>query len=213
MENKTKHKGLILAGGGGHALSLLEAAPLEAFAGYLALSPSDKMPLPWLGSDSDVAHLAQEGHKFHMAFVYSGLPVMEKRRSLIKAYEEMGAKFESIISSRAIVTPNSRIAEGCAILNGAIVNRATLHRNVIVNSGAIVEHDCEIGENTFIGPGAVIGGAVTIGEDCFIGLGAAIKNCISICSGVTVAMGAVVTRDLKEPGIYHGFPLHRYPIH
>lgn len=213
MENiKTQNK-IILAGGGGHALSLLEAAPLSAFAGYLALAPSESMPLEWLGKDAEVSPFTAKGYLFHMAFVYSGQPVMEKRRALIERYEAAGARFATIIAPTAIVTPNSHIAEGCAVLNGAIVNRATLHKNVVVNSGAIVEHDCVVGANTFIGPGAVIGGAVTIGEDCFIGLGAKVKNCVSIAPGVTVAMGAVVTRDLLEPGIYHGTPLRRYKIY
>ncbi len=209
--NKTKNK-IILAGGGGHALSLLEAAPLSDFAGYLALAPSESMPLEWLGEDANLSPFVAKDYLFHMAFVYSGLPVMDKRRTLIERYEAAGAKFATIIAPTAIVTPNSRIDEGCAVLNGAIVNRATLHKNVVVNSGAIVEHDCVVGANTFIGPGAVIGGAVTIGEDCFIGLGAKVKNCVTIASGVTVAMGAIVTRDLLEPGIYHGTPLRRYPV-
>lgn len=213
MENNKTQNKIILAGGGGHALSLLEAAPLSDFAGYLALAPSAAMPLEWLGDDAEASSLAAKGYLFHMAFVYSGLPVMDKRRALIERYEAAGARFAAIIASTAIVTPNSHIAEGCAVLNGAIVNRATLHKNVVVNSGAIVEHDCVVGANTFIGPGAVIGGAVTIGEDCFIGLGAKVRNCVSIASGVTVAMGAVVTRDLLEPGIYHGSPLRRYKIY
>ncbi|MDE5883402.1 MAG: transferase [Muribaculaceae bacterium] len=213
MENIKLQNKIILAGGGGHALSLLEAAPLSDFAGYLALAPADSMPLEWLGDDAETAALAAKGYLFHIAYVYSGLPVMEKRRKLIEQYEAAGARFATIIAPTAIVTPNTHISEGCAILNGAIVNRATLGKNVVVNSGAIVEHDCVVGANTFIGPGAVIGGAVTIGDDCFIGLGAKIKNCVRIASGVTVAMGAIVTRDLLEPGIYHGTPLRRYKIY
>lgn len=209
--NKLKSK-IILAGGGGHATSLLEASSVEDFAGYIALAPSDNIPLEWLGDDKVIASLASQGYLFHIAFVYSGLPVMEKRRKLIELYELAGAKFATIIAPTAIVTPHSHVAEGCAILNGAIVNKASLGKNVVVNSGAIVEHDCVVGANTFIGPGAVIGGAVSIGENCFIGLGAKIKNCIKIVSGVTVAMGAIVTRDLLEPGLYHGNPLRLYKL-
>lgn len=197
----------VLVGGGGHALSLLECAPDEMdFSGYLARSASDSMPLPWLGNDAAAQELAS-ANLFHIAVVYSRLPVMDMRRGIIESYRKFGARFATIISPRATVTRNSRIGEGCAVLTGAIVNRASLADHVIVNSGAIVEHDCCIGENTFIGPGAVIGGTVRIGRDCFIGLGARIKNCVTIADGVSVAMGAVVDRDLLEPGIYHGTPL------
>lgn len=197
----------MLAGGGGHALSLLEAIPdPDSIVGYTAPAAAAAMPLEWLGDDSIVPILKKD-NKFHIAFVYAGLPLMDKRRRIIEQYEEYGAGFASIIASSAIVTPHSTLADGVAIMNGAIINRATIGRHVVVNTGAIVEHDSEIGSNTFIGPGAVMGGGVKIGRDCFIGLGSKIKNGVSIASEVTVGMGSVVTTDLTEPGIYHGNPL------
>lgn len=201
----------ILAGAGGHALSLMEFAG-ERIYGYLAPDSSPVMPKPWLGTDDDARRFVEEGYPIHIAFVYAGLPLMHKRAALIKRYEEAGAGFETLIAPTAIVTPNARIGEGTAVMAGAIVNRAILQSHIIVNSGAIVEHDCLIGENTFIGPGAVIGGFTEIGRDCFIGLGARVGNNIKIGPGITVAMGAVVNKNLEEPGIYHGFPLRHFKV-
>lgn len=207
-----KKKQTILVGGGGHALSLIETlSDLKGIKGYLGISPSPAMPLEWLGDDS-AAPILKNDFMFHIAFVYSGLPMMDKRRNIINRFEDLGVDFSSIISGTAIITKNSSIGEGCAVLNGAIVNRAKLGRHVVVNTGAIVEHDCEIGSNTFIGPGAVMGGSVKIGGDCFIGLGARIKNGITIAHHVSVGMGAVVTSDLLQPGIYHGNPLKFHPL-
>lgn len=204
---------IVFIGGGGHALSLLESLPWDLrYAGYISLEMMERMPGAWLGDDSAAAALAEKGYLFHVAFVYNDAPVMDKRRELICRYESLGVKFASVVARSAIVTPNSRIGDGAAVLAGAIVNRASLGRHVVVNSGAIVEHDCSIGCNSFVGPGAVLGGNVCIGEDCFIGLGAKIRNGISIAPGVTVAMGAVVTRDITEPGIYHGSPLHKHTL-
>ncbi|MDE5975762.1 MAG: NeuD/PglB/VioB family sugar acetyltransferase [Muribaculaceae bacterium] len=203
----------ILVGGGGHALSLLESLPETlSVIGYAALSPSQNIKLEWLGNDATDTTILSLPHPFHIAFIYAGSPLMDKRRGIISRYEKAGARFVTIIAPSAIVTPNSVIGEGSAILAGAIVNRASLGRHVVVNTGAIVEHDCEIGDNTFIGPGAVLGGGVRIGNDCFIGLGARIRNGITIGPGVTVGMGAIVTRNLSKPGIYHGFPLRHHPI-
>lgn len=233
---------IVFAGAGGHALSLLEAIPNpERVVGYTAPAPSealshsvmpddpDAMNPGWLGTDDNAEELARKGYLFHIAFVYHGLPVMANRRRLIQHYtaavekahklsEETtehlpeGGGFATIIAPTAIVTPHSKIGEGAAILNGAIVNRAEIGEHAVVNSGAIVEHDCVIGSNTFIGPGVVMGGAVTVGDDCFIGLGSHIKNGVTIASGVTVAMGANITRDLTEPGIYHGTPLRLHRL-
>lgn len=203
-------KKIILAGGGGHALSLLEALPeLENIEGYFALQPSEAMPVRWLGTDDSLPEWL-ESNLFHIAFVYSGLPLMNKRRNMIDYFEGRGAIFESIIAPSAVITRNAKVAEGCAVLNNAVINRATLGRHVIVNTGAIVEHDCIVGKNTFIGPGAVIGGNVHIGENCFIGLGAKVKNNVTIADGVSVGMGCVIDRDLTEPGVYHGHAPLKY---
>ena len=202
---------VILAGAGGHALSLAEFAG-EHIAGYLAKEKSPGMPGNWYGDDTAAEELVKSGKPFHIAFVYSGLPLMNKRRGLIDLYESLGADFATLMAPTSIITPKSEIGDGSAIMSGAIINRARLGRHVIVNSGAIIEHDCEVGDNTFIGPGAVIGGFTSIGSNCFIGLGAKIGNGLTIGDNVTVAMGAVVNRNLTEPGIYHGTPLRRFKI-
>ena len=202
---------VILVGGGGHALSLMEFAP-HWVTGYVARTPSDSIKIKWMGDDSVAPELISQGYAFNIAFVYSGLPILKKRKEIIEYYKKLGAKFHTLIAPSAIVTPNSDIGPGSSLMTGCIVNRASLGENVIVNSGAIVEHDCTIGNNSFIGPGAVIGGAVEIGENCFIGLGALIKNGVKVCSNVSVAMGAIVDRDLLEPGIYHGTPLRCHRI-
>ena len=200
-----------MIGAGGHALSLAEFAA-DNLIGYLATEPNPEMPGDLLGSDNDAQKYIASGKLFHMAYVYSGLPVMAKRRDLLKHYEYLGAKFATLIAPSAIITPKSVIEDGCAVMAGAIVNRATLKRNVIVNSGAVIEHDCVVGENSFIGPGAVVGGFTKIGENCFIGLGAKIGNGISIGDNISVAMGAVVSKNLTEPGIYHGSPLRLFKL-
>ena len=213
MENdyfcEMKSQEVILIGAGGHAMSLAEFAG-DSFIGYLSVNENPDMPGAWLGTDEDATEFIDAGKFFHMAYVYSGIPWMAKRRGLLDRYKNLGARFATLIAPTAIVTPHSKIGEGCAVMTGSIINRAVLGENVIVNSGAIVEHDCYVGTNSFIGPGAVIGGFTSIGENCFIGLGARIGNGLKIGDNVTVAMGATVSENLLEPGIYHGFPLKRF---
>lgn len=201
-----KQQEVILIGAGGHGLSLAEFAGSQ-ITGYVANEENPDMPGEWLGPDSCAQELIEKGNFFHMAFVYSGWPLMKKRAELLEFYRSQGAKFASLIAPTAIISSNSRIGEGSAIMTGAIINRATLGENVIVNSGAIVEHHCVIGDNSFIGPGVVIGGFTSIGKNCFIGLGAKVSNGITIADNISIAMGSIVNRSLTEPGIYHGSPL------
>lgn len=193
---------IALIGGGGHALSLLEALPagLE-IAGYIAPAESAAMPLPWLGDDAAFrARYSPEDVELLCAFVYGGRPDLRLRARIIASYSAY--TFASLVAPSAVVTPRSEIAGGCAVLHRAVVNRARLGQHCVVNTGAIVEHDCRIGDNVFIGPGAVLGGEVEVGCDSFIGLGARIRNGVRIGEGVTIGMGAVVTADVPEPGVY-----------
>ena len=201
---------VILIGAGGHALSLAEFSG-HRICGYIANEANDKFSALWFGNDSVAKEVVSQDKPLHIAFIYSGLPVMSARRKIIEYYDSLGASYASLISPVAIVTANSVVGVGCAVMSGAIVNRASLGAHVVVNSGAIVEHDCSIGNNTFIGPGAVIGGFTNIGSNCFIGLGARVSNGITIGDNITVAMGAIVTKNLTKPGIYHGYPLRHYP--
>lgn len=207
MKETDNEKKIVLVGGGGHALSILEAMTDPGrVSGYLALSPSDDMPLEWLGNDEMAPALAED-HLFHLAFIYCGRPDMRLRGRIIAKYSAFGARFATVIASTSVVTRNARLGGGCAVMHRAVINRAILGNNVVINTGAIVEHDCIVGDNSFVGPGAVIGGGVKIGRNCFIGLGADIRNGVEIADGVSVGMGAVITRDLLLPGFYRGNPL------
>ena len=56
---------------------------------------------------------------------------------------------------------------------GAVINAdARVGRNSIVNTGAIVEHDCLIGDHAHIAPRVALGGAVKVGDFALIGSGA-----------------------------------------
>jgi len=83
---------------------------------------------------------------------------------------------------------------------------AALGNGVIINSGAIVEHECIIGDFVHIAPGAVLAGNVVVGDNSFIGAGAVVKQGIKICNDVTIGAGAVVVKDITIPGTYIGIP-------
>ncbi len=202
---------LVLTGGGGHALSLLEAMPPSLKpAGYTALEPNSRMPLPYLGDDT--AFRETYGPEFALltcAFVYNGRPDLSLRRKIIEGFSDY--RFAILPAPTAIITSASTLGEGTQVLHRAVINRASLGKHCIVNTGAIVEHDCRIADNVFIGPGAVLGGEVTVGPDVFIGLGTSIRNGVTICGGAVIGMGAVVTSDITQPGTYvaHGKHLLR----
>ena len=205
---------ILLIGGGGHALSLLEIMDPDDYpAGYSSPEPSGRMPLPWIGDDDTLRGKYPPGTaRLVCAYVYGGRPDLSVRRKLIESFP--GYSFPTVIAPSAIVTPSSLVGEGTQIMHRCVINRATIGNHCIVNTGAIVEHDCQTEDNVFIGPGAILGGEVSIGSDSFIGLGATVRNGVKICSGAVIGMGTDVMTDITKPGIYvgHGKRLIRPPV-
>jgi acyl-[acyl carrier protein]--UDP-N-acetylglucosamine O-acyltransferase len=48
-------------------------------------------------------------------------------------------------------------------------------RSAIVNTGAIVSHDCRIGDYAHVAPGAILAGGVEIEEGTLVGMGATVN--------------------------------------
>jgi len=90
-----------------------------------------------------------------------------------------------------------------------INSKTIIGDNNIINTGSIIEHDCEVGDHNHISIGAIIGGRASIGNKCFIGLGAVILNKLSICDNVIIGAGAVVIRNINDPGTYVGNPVRK----
>jgi len=67
---------------------------------------------------------------------------------------------------------------------------------VIVNTGAVVEHDCVVGDFAHISPNAVLAGGVTLGPLAWVGSCASVRQLIAVGEASVVGMGAVVTRDV-----------------
>lgn len=73
--------------------------------------------------------------------------------------------------------------------------------NVLVNTGAQIDHDCNIGAHSIISPAAVLCGNVTIGEYSFIGAGAIIVQGVTLEPESYVRAGTLVVGpdDMRVP--------------
>ena len=77
---------------------------------------------------------------------------------------------------------------------------------MIVNTAAVVEHDCRIRSHVHIGPGALLGGLVTVEADAQVGMGAVVIQERTIGAGAFVAAGAVVIEDVPAGARVAGVP-------
>ena len=76
----------------------------------------------------------------------------------------------------------------------------------IINTGAIIEHNCRIGEYVHIAPRAVICGDATIGANTHIGANATVIQGLSIGKDTIVGAGSVVVSELPDRVIAYGNP-------
>ena len=95
----------------------------------------------------------------------------------------------------------SVMAVGSTVCVGSCIGRS-----VILNTGCIVDHQCDVGDWAHICPGAKLAGHVTVGEGAFVGIGATVIPGVTIGDWATVGAGAVVIRDVPAGATVVGCP-------
>jgi sugar O-acyltransferase (sialic acid O-acetyltransferase NeuD family) len=118
-----------------------------------------------------------------------------------------GLKPITLIHNTAYVSLSSTIEIGSQILPMAKVSsRVKLGRYSIVNTGASVDHECEIGAGSHLAPNATLCGNVQLGECVFVGAGAVILPRLVVGNDAIIGAGAVVTKDVPSGAIIVGVP-------
>lgn len=130
-----------------------------------------------------------------------------------KAYELLiakGKKVKSIIHPNTSISKLTNIGNGTFVSSGVNVNvNSKIGVNCIINTAAVIEHDCNIGKHTHIGPGAVLLGNVNIGNNCFIGANSVVKENTIIGDNVIVGAGSVVLKNVVNNETVVGNPAKR----
>ncbi len=122
---------------------------------------------------------------------------LNARATLYTAYAERIEGYEDATSvMRGLSCHHTAQIFARAVLN----TDSIIAENVIVNTGAIVEHDVRVGAHSHVAPGAIILGAATIGDRVHIGAGAVVLPGLVIGDGAVVAAGAVVVADVLRGG-------------
>lgn len=215
--------GVLLIGGGGHALVVSEAAQLAGMGvrGFLDDRPHPPLAIGagWVAHVGKVSELETileaggTGGNTPAAYILA-IGDLAMRRTLLNAKvlsrTSAVAHAATVIHPAAFVSPTATIGAGVYIGPQAVVHsRAAVGDHAIINSGAIVEHDCRIGENTHIAPGAVLGGGVEIGADTLVGLGSRVLPRVKIGvggGGVVIGAGSVVLREVASGARMVGVP-------
>lgn len=201
-------KPAIIYGAGGHGMVVADVVRSDGryeLLGFIDDAPNlqgwQVAGLPVLGGRSTL--ISEYGH----ALVIIGIGENSIRRKVARMLSEAGFTFLTAIHCSASVSPYASLGEGVVVMPQAVVNAAArVEAQVILNTGCIVEHDCQIGHATHISIGAVIAGKVVIGDEVMVGANATVLPKIRIGAYSVIGAGAVVTSHLPDSVVAIGLP-------
>jgi sugar O-acyltransferase (sialic acid O-acetyltransferase NeuD family) len=198
LENSLNKPYLILIGGGGHCLSVIDVVENEGkfiIKGILDSSIENKKVLgyPVLGGDDIIPSLIDDNVFF--LITVGQIKNYSIRNKIAIALEKNKAKLAKVISPLAYISPYAKINEGTIIMHHSFVNAgAEIGKHCIINTKASIEHGVIIEDFCHISTGAIVNGDSVIKKGTFVGSNATISNSIIIEKDSVISAGKFVKK-------------------
>ena len=194
-------KKLLIIGAGGHARPINEIALLHNYdiAGIIDLNygggQETILGVPIIGGYATLQSISPEG--VHVALAIGDNELRQKE--WLKLKEQGYHNFPSLIHPSTIISESAIIEDAVVICAGAIVNPLVkLGLGSIVNTGAIIDHECEIADFVHLAPGTRLAGRVKVGSKTFIGIGTCVIDKIEIGEGVLIGAGSTIIKPIPS---------------
>lgn len=202
---------LVVFGASGHGKVVADAA---AAAGFSVIGHIDDVaptgnPVagrPRLGDRAILPALAERYAGLALAI---GIGDNHERPRIAGALAVLvpSVSFPAVVHPAATLAQGLRLGQGVVILARAVINPdAELDDFALVNTGAIVEHDCRVGRAASLAPAAAMGGASTLGAGAALMMGALLRHRVAVGEHTVVGMGSVVLSDLPPLVVAWGNP-------
>ena len=92
-------------------------------------------------------------------------------------------------------------------MQGAIIQScAKIGKHCIINTGASIDHECQIADFVHISPHSTLCGNVHVGEGSWIGAGSTVIPGVKIGRWAVVGAGAVIIKDVPDKAVVAGVP-------
>ncbi|MEO7534692.1 MAG: acetyltransferase [Ferruginibacter sp.] len=199
---------MLIIGAGGHALEVLDVLKESANSGDEVFFFDDVnverkilKEFKVLKSISEVRSNLPNGFQF---IIGVGQPAVRKK--FYEMFSSIGGNLYSIKSSASFLSEYHGIQQFDVMKNCFIGPDTFIGIGTLINTGAQIHHQSQIGEFTEISPRAVILGNVEIGSYSRISANSTILPTIKIGSNVTVGAGSVVTKNLPGNCMAAGVP-------
>lgn len=129
----------------------------------------------------------------------------QTRRGVYKKMLDSGFVFPPLVHPASWVAKDASLSDGVQVMAGAVIQPdCQIGENSIVNTCASIDHDSRIGAHVHIAPGATLCGGVRVGDGAFVAAGATIIQDIQVGEGAVVGAGVTLVRDLPGGQIVLG---------
>lgn len=207
-----KSSKLLLVGGGGHCLSVLDSIKETKLFDHVGIIDNYLKVGSFIestrivGSDEDLTRLFKSGYT-HAFVTIGSIGHTYIRRRIYSMLIEIGFEIPNIIDGSAIVSENCELGTGIFIGKYAVINsKSTIGNCCIINTGVLIEHECQIGDFVHLATGAVLGGNCIIKSDTHIGSNSSVKNNIVIGENSLIGLGSVVVNSIDSNVVAYGNP-------
>lgn len=202
---------IIVLGGGGHSKVIIHSLQLsESIIKGFTTPETEKnnnsiYGVKRLGTDDTI--FTNDPGQIKLVNGIGSIGRSDIRKSVFYKFKDLGYQFENVIHRSVILPMDTKILEGVQLMAGVIIQPGSIiGENTIINTRAIIDHDCCIGNNVHVSPGAIICGNVTIEDNVHIGAGATIIQGVRIGKDSIVGAGSVVIRNVPENVTVVGVP-------
>ena len=197
---------IAIIGASGHGKVVAE---LAEFCGFEVIFFDDTLyskkkveDWPVKGSLNDLLEKRQE---ISFATVAIGDSIIRNKYTEILL--NAGLELPILVHPNATVSKHSQLSQGTQVLAGAVINPFSIVGiSCIINTNAVVEHDCVIGNYSHICPNATLAGGVNIGQHVWFGMNSCARQLIKIGEYTTIGMGSVVVEDIPSRVLAFGVP-------
>ena len=170
--------------------------------------PSPFRDVPIHHGEQGLHTYLQESTSADLGFVIAiGNPYGDIRLKLHALLLGRGLWPVSFADPTALISSSALLGEGLQVMPAAIVhNDVRIGLQCIINTRALVEHDCVLEDGVEIGPGAVLCGRVQVGSNSWIGANATVLPRVRIGPNTIIGAGSVVVKDIPGNCVAFGAP-------
>lgn len=200
-------RSILIFGAGGHAKSVMDM--VKSTNNFEIIGIIDDrvrvgtlvMGIPVIGSRIILGGLIKNGLVYGANGV-GGILDITSRVKVFDLLEKYSYKIPSLIHPCACVEESATVNNGVQVFaNSYVGSEASLKSFCMINTNAVVSHDCIIGAYSHIAPGALLAGHVEVGEKSLIGMGVKTAIGIKIGNNVRIGNGAIINADVPSKSI------------